>query len=127
MQEKRAGGHRCACRATVAEVNHPAETVDCEPAAAYLDKSAYHGPYHIAQKAVGGNLEITFGPHRHTPGVGGAHGSPPGMCDVADVGLYVGMQFGERCEILGLKQNSGGAVHGVEIDGGGSLPHQSRE
>jgi len=59
--------------------------------AADIHEGTHHGPHHIAQKAVGSYLEVP---------VRGIDAVPRGATHVADIGLDIGMQLAERCEIL---------------------------
>ena len=55
------GGHGFTCLSAATALNDLSELVEGHLATAHLYQRAYHGAHHIAQKAVGGNLEIPRG------------------------------------------------------------------
>ena len=98
----RHGRARCA---TVFAFDDLAEFFNGHLVTAHLDKGADDGSHHVAQEAVGSDGEnplfIFMG--------------PLGMGDAAVVGLDVGVQLGERCEIGIVEQTSCSLVHQVEV------------
>ena len=111
VEEEGGGGKGGAGGGAVFLVDDLAEAVECHFAATYLEEGTGDGADHVAQEAVGGYLEVVAG------GVGWIW-LPTGRSDVADVGLDVGMEFGEGGEVVNFQQNFCRLIHQVEIDGG---------
>lgn len=114
MEEEGGGGKGGACGGAVFLVDDLTEAVEGHFAATYLEEGAGDGADHVAQEAVGGYLEVVAG------GVGRIC-LPTGRGDVADVGLDIGMEFGEGGEVVNFQKNFCRLVHQVEIDFGGYL------
>ena len=79
-----------------------------------IDECAYDCSYHVAEEAVGGYFEV--------PAAFVAVSVPAGFAEVAYIGLYVGVELGEGCEVAAPYDESGGFVHCIEVERGGGFP-----
>ncbi len=98
-------GHGGAGCAAVLAFNDLAEFFHCHLVAAYFDKGADDGAYHVAQETVGRDGEYPLL----------ALLNPLSMGDAAVVGLNVGVQLGEGGEVSEVQQTGGSLVHEFEV------------
>ena len=113
-EEEGVAGHGGAGGTAVLALDDLAKFFYCHLVAAHLDKRADDGAHQVAQEAVGGNgenpLVILLGPQ--------------GMGDAAIIGLHIGVEFREGCEVGVIHQAGGGLVHEVEIEVWWAFPAQ---
>lgn len=99
------GRHGDSGGAAVFALDDLAEAVEGEFATAYVEEGAGDGTHHVAQESVAADGEDEFV----------ADGVPVGIGEVADVGLDLGVEFGEGGEVFVLHEYVGTLVHEVDV------------
>lgn len=105
-QEQGVAWHRCACRAAVFLLDDFAELLDGQHATPHVKQGANNGANHVAEETIGRDGELPLD---------GGELFPACCDDVAVVGLHVGMEFGEGCEVDVVEQRLCRLVHFVKV------------
>ena len=111
LKKQRIAWHRLSCPSALPLFNHSPESVERQSSTPHIYQSAYNGSHHIAQKPVGGNLEI---PTRVV------HLMPTGGSDMTDGGLGIRVTLTERSEVIVFHEYLSRLVHHVEVESVGS-------
>lgn len=106
LEEQGLGRHGLASLDATTALDDLAELVECHPTATDLNQGSHYGTNHVAQEAIGGNLEI---PRR------GRRLVPLGMSNVTNGGLDITSCFTESPEVTEFHKNTASFVHQVKV------------
>lgn len=113
-QEQPLSGRAAARKRQVSGRQDAFELLGRVSAASHVDQRADYGAYHVAQETVG-----AYGEDEHI-----TLAAPLGARHMTYVGLVVGVEFGERGEVVVPQKRLGGAIHAPDIERHVILPRR---